>query len=186
MKKRTTRWQRGYNMTEMVVVLAMVSLFSLVTVPPMLSYMSQIRVRSATRQLNSDIRFARQRAITRNNPVAFSFTLGDVEPDPGMEKARYVMYDRGAIVSTSPLRYNWTQVGTIRYLEGVYFLPSNFAVDAAVVDADPDIIFRPNGTIENLPATPLVAVRTERDIPNNRVTDRFSAAGNFVTTLSTD
>lgn len=170
----------------MLVVLAIIGLFSLVSVPPFLQYMRQIKVRSATRQLNTDLRFARQRAISKNNIVAFSFTPGNVSTDPANEKGMYSVYDQNVDNSTDPATITWTRVGPTRYLEGVYFLPSNFAVNSAIDDAQHDILFRPNGTVDNMPAVGEVTIRTERDIPKNRVTDRFSVAGNFTTTLTTD
>lgn len=186
MKKRTspTRRLRGYSLVEMLVVVGMIGIFSLVTVPPMLSYMGQIRVRSATRLLNGDLRAARQRAITRNNPVAFSFEVGDVDPDSGMEKARYAIYDR--VGNAAP--FTWAQVGPTRYLEGVYFLPTGFELDDAVDDDMADIIFRPNGTLANIADAdpPVIGIRTERDVRNNRVTNTYTVAGIFTTAQVTD
>jgi prepilin-type N-terminal cleavage/methylation domain-containing protein len=189
MTKRTAlpRSQQGYSLVEMLVVLAMIGMLSLLTVPPMMKYMNQMRVRTATRQLNTDLRFARQRAITRGNPVAFSFVPGDIDPDPGVEKGRYYVYDRGTqIGNTTPAVYNWIQYGPARYLDGAYFLASNFPLDSALDDDQHDIIFRPNGVVENMPAVGLVEIRTERDFANNHVSDRFSVAGNFTTVLTTD
>jgi type II secretory pathway pseudopilin PulG len=169
-------------LVELLVVVGMIGLFSLVTVPPMLSYMGQIRVRSATRLLNGDLRAARQRAITRNNPVAFSFLVGDADPGDAMEKVQYAFYDR---VGASP-PFTWTRVGPTKYLEGVYTLPTGFT-DPVDSDGMMDIVFRPNGTISNFPnANPVVEIRTERDVMNNHVTNSFSVAGNFTTTLTTD
>lgn len=185
MMKRTAppRQPRGYSLVELLVVVAMIGMFSLVTVPPMLSYMGQIRVRSATRLINGDLRAARQRAITRNNPVAFSFLPGDADTSDGMEKGQYAIFDR---LGTEP-PFTWERIGPMKYLEGVYFLRTGFA-PVATVDADmATIIFRPNGTISNLPnANPVVAIRTERDVMNNSVTNTFAVAGNFTTTLTTD
>jgi len=187
MKKRIEprRGQRGYSLVELLIVLAMIGMFTLVTVPPVISYMGQIRVRSATRVLNGELRAARQRAITKNNPVAFSFTVGDVDPSSAGEKAQFSIYDRGGTSGA----YTWTQVGQTKYLEGVYFLASPFPVASAVNDSQPDIIFRPNGTIDNMTGvTPpaVVAFRTERNVTNNHVTDTFSVSGSFTTTLTTD
>ena len=193
MKKRIAppRRLRGYSLVELLIVVAMIGMFSLVTVPPIISYMGQIRVRSATRMLNGDIRAARQRAIARNNPVAFCFTPGDADPDVAMEKAKYAIYDRGPkIPDTVPVQYEWRQVGPTKFLEGVYFLPTGFHLNIALDDDQADIVFRPNGTIDNDAMAdadpPVVAIRTERDVANNRVTDTFFVGGNFTTTLVTD
>jgi type II secretory pathway pseudopilin PulG len=169
----------------MLVVVAIIGIFSLVSVPPFMQYMRQVKVRSATRRLNTDLRFARQRAISRNAMVSFSFTPGNAG-DSRNEKAQYSIYDQNIDNSTSPPTITWTRVGPIRYLEGVYFLASEFAIDAAVDDAQPDVVFRPIGTIDDMPANGLVGIRTERDIPNNHVTDQFSVSGSFKTVLTTD
>jgi prepilin-type N-terminal cleavage/methylation domain-containing protein len=191
MKRRPFRSQGGYSLVELLVVVAIIGMLSLVTVPPMLGYMRQVKVRSATRQLNTDLRFARQRAITQNNPVAFSFLPGDADPDPGFEKGKYILYDRGqAIPNTNPQRYNWRQYGPIRYLDGVYFLPTDFGLTDAANDTLADVIFRQNGTVDNMPAPPLVnaivAIRTTKRLVNNHITDRFWISGSFTTTLATD
>jgi prepilin-type N-terminal cleavage/methylation domain-containing protein len=177
---------RGYSLVELLVVVAIIGIFSLVSVPPMMAYMNQIKVRSATRQLNTDLRFARQRAISRGNPVAFSFLPGNATTQRNVEKAQYGFYDRGTLIpATDPPRYNWVQVGPLRYLEGVYFLRSTFPLNSAIDDGQHDIIFRPNGTVDNTPVGN-VEIRTERDLTNNHVTDRFSVSGSFTTVLTTD
>lgn len=182
MKKRTRL--RGYSLVELLIVVAMIGMFSLVTVPPILSYMGQLRVRSATRLLNGDLRAARQRAITRNNPVAFSFKVGDADPSTGMEKAQYAIFDR----TGTSVPFTWTQIGQTKYLEGVYFLPTGFPVDDAFDDDMADIIFRPNGTVDNMQGVSpaVVGIRTERNVTNNRITNTLTVAGNFTTTLTTD
>ena len=191
MKRTALRSQGGYSLVELLVVVAIIGMLSLVTVPPVLGYMRQIKVRSATRQLNTDLRFARQRAITQNNPVAFSFLPGDAEPDPGVEKGRYIIYDRGAaIANTTPQQYNWIQYGPVHYLDGVYFLTTDFALDDAADDTLADVIFRQNGTVDNMPASPLVnavvAIRTNKKFTNNHITDRFWVSGSFTTSMATD
>lgn len=191
MKRTALRSQGGYSLVELLIVVAIIGMLSLVTVPPMLGYMRQMKVRSATRQLNTDLRFARQRAITQNNPVAFSFQPGNAATEPAIEKGRYILYDRGqAIPNTTPQRYNWIQYGPVRYLDGVYFMPSDFGLADAADDALADVIFRQNGTIDNMPAPPLVnaivSIRTTKKLTNNHVTDRFWISGSFTTTLVTD
>jgi hypothetical protein len=52
-----------------------------------------------------------------------------------------------------------------------------------------DVVFLPNGTVSNLPSspsTPLVVIKSDNKVPNNRCTLTFSTSGSFTSALSTD
>lgn len=182
--------ERGYSLAELIVVVAIIGMFSLITVPAFFKYQQQSQIRASARQLNADFRGARQRAITRNNPVAISFAVTDAPASP-FKKGQYGIFDRVVDTSTDPDTITWTRVGAWRYLvDPVYFLDSDFAVDAATDDTLDDLIFLGNGTISNMPAgageTPEIEFKTDFDVPNNHVKDTFNASGFFQTVQITD
>jgi prepilin-type N-terminal cleavage/methylation domain-containing protein len=182
--------ERGYSLAELMVVVAIIGIFSLVTVPAFMKYQQSSQIRASTRQMNADFRAARQRAITRNNPVAVSFAVG-ATPGGGFRKGQYALFDRVVDTSTDPDTITWVRIGVWKnMLDPVYFLDSDFASDAATDDALDDVIFLGNGTIANMPVgageTPDVEFKTDSKVPNNHVKDTFNASGFFQSVLSTD
>lgn len=172
--------QGGYSLAEMLVVVAMIGLFSLVTVPQFMTYYRQSKVRASVRQFNAHLRTVRLRAITRNNPTAISFAPGET-PAAGQPSGRYGIFDRAANGTT------WVRVGNWYRLEPpVYFLASGFSVSSATNDTLHDVIFLPNGTIANIPVSPLVELKTDIGIPNNHCTITMNTAGFFTSVMSTD
>lgn len=175
--------ERGYSLTELLVVVAMIGMFSLVTVPQFMTFYRQSKVRASVRQFNSHLRAARQRAITLNKTTAISFAPG-LTPSAGFQSGQYGIYDK------DPVSGVWTRVGNWHRLEQpVYFVASDFDVDDAIVDTLHDVIFQPNGTVPNLPTggeDPTVELRTTVAVPNNHCTITMQTAGTFTSVLSTD
>ena len=122
--------------------------------------------------------------------MAFSFVSG-ANPTAPLRRGQYAIYSGVVADPANPTVVTWTQVGTTHYLDqSAYFLDSDFAMDSAVDDTLHDIVFLPNGTIGNIPATagaqPNLEMKSKYNMPNNHVTDVFSAPGFFKTTLTTD
>jgi prepilin-type N-terminal cleavage/methylation domain-containing protein len=188
-RKRGRNGQGGYSLTEMLVVVAMIGLFSLVTVPQFMNYYRQAKVRASVRQFNGHMRAARLRAITRNNPTAISFAAGTV-PAGGFQSGQYGIFDRNVDTSTTPPTVTWQLVGNWYRLEQpVYFLPSDFATDAATDDDLNDVVFLSNGTVSNLPVspdTPTLELKSAANVPNNHCTITVNLAGFFTSVMSTD
>jgi prepilin-type N-terminal cleavage/methylation domain-containing protein len=181
MTKQSRATESGYSLVEMLVVLAIVGVLSLVTVPQFMTFYKQNKMRTAVRQFTSDIRGARQRAITLNAPTAISFTPG-ATPAGGGVRGRYAIYTLNG--------GTWTMVGGYKNLDqAVYFINSDFPVDSGLADNMQDVVFLPNGTVSNLPSspsTPLVVIKSDNKVPNNRCTLTFSTSGSFTSALSTD
>lgn len=176
--------QRGYSLVELLVVVGIVGLISLVGVPAFITYFNSARVTSALREFTTELRGARQRAVTRNRPVKFSFETGAGERS-------YWIYD-GDAGGTS-----WTLLGAERQLPEYIFLhDSTFEDEDDPVDGQLDIVFQPNGTITQMDGSPMVTeteggkqvtkllLRSESDIPYNEYTIYFSASGQLSTTRS--
>lgn len=174
--------QKGYSLPELLVVVAIVGLISLVGVPAFISYFNSMRVNSALREFTTDVRAARQRAVTRNRPVKFSF-------ETGAGKRSYWIYDGDAAGTT------WTQFGDERQLqEYVYLNDATFVDEDTPSDSQLDIVFQPNGTItkadgsamptetEGGKAVTKVEIRTDENVPFNQFVVYFSQSGQLSTT----
>lgn len=170
--------QRGFSLPELLVVVAIIGMISLIGVPAFINYFNSARVNSALRTFTTDVRGARQRAVTRNRPVKFSFATGATARS-------YFIYD-GDVAGTT-----WTQLGGERRLPEFVFLNAATFTDVAPTDGRRDIIFFPNGTIQPLPTETVggqqvtkVEIQTDYDIPFNRYTVFFQQTGRMSTTRS--
>ncbi len=69
---RRPTFEAGYSLAEMLVVVAVVGLIALVAIPNVGSFLKAYRVRTASDQLVSHLRAARQIAVTQHLSVAFT------------------------------------------------------------------------------------------------------------------
>lgn len=174
------RSRQGYSLVELLVVVAMIGMFSLVTVPQFMTFLQQGKIRASVRQFNGNLRAARARAITRNVKTAVSFAPG-LTPAAGLKSGQYAIFDFNAGANTWDLVGHW-----YRLEEPVYFLASNFDADTATDDTLHDVIFLPTGVVASMPATPTVELKTDANVPNNHCTITMSPAGSFTSVMSTD
>jgi prepilin-type N-terminal cleavage/methylation domain-containing protein len=65
--------QRGYSLTEILVVLAIIGIMSLVTVPQFVAYQQSAALKGAMRNFNADLRNCRQLAVARYVQVRMEF-----------------------------------------------------------------------------------------------------------------
>lgn len=177
--------QKGYSLPELLIVVAIVGLISLVGVPAFMSYFNTMRINSALRAFTSDVRGARQRAVTRNRPVKFSFEVG-------ADKRAYRIFDG---TTTAPPA--WTPLGGNRELpEYVYLNSTTFPDEDSPADGWRDIIFQPNGTITRqdgslMPTETIggaqvtrVVMRTNMNAPFNEYIINFRQSGQLSSTRS--
>lgn len=179
--------QRGYSLAEMIVVVAIIGIFSLVAVPQFMNISKNMKMKASMRQFAGDLRAARQRAITRNTRVNVTFSVGTT-PDVGSRGAYEIVerQDDGT----------WRLIKSKRLtpLAGdvIYFSSTDFENSAATMgtissdDNRPDIVFQGDGQITTMPsgANARVVIRTNWTIPQNSFTYKFSASGNFTTSIN--
>lgn len=133
------RHQRGYSIAEMLVVVAIIGIFSLIAVPQFISIYRASQTKASLRDFTSSVRRARQLAVTRGERVRVIVTPGTTggasfEIDTGgtnITAPTWVLY-RGSKHTLDPMSYfdatstlPTTPSGTTREID---FLPSGTAV----------------------------------------------------------
>jgi prepilin-type N-terminal cleavage/methylation domain-containing protein len=158
--------ERGYSLAELMVVVAIIGIFSLVTIPAMTNFNRMNKVRAAVRELNSDLRAVRTLAITQSAPMTITIYTGKYE-DSGQNKDLRARYDLPEVV---PLTRRIKRLDDI-----VYFVGTENETET--------ITFLPNGTIQGMVGvtTRTIQLSSDYELPNDDVTITFSPSGSFKT-----
>jgi prepilin-type N-terminal cleavage/methylation domain-containing protein len=169
--------ERGYSLAELLVVVTIIGMVSLVSVPQFINMMRNGRVKSSLRQFNGDVRAARARSITQNIPTRITFLAGNSEAN-----REFRLYDGILNPATGAVDWNAASVSTpvlTRQIEeSVFFYQTDFTDQNA--DGRPDIVFRPNGTVANVPTGNLfgyVRIKTNWNIPIDQYEIRVNTTG---------
>lgn len=104
---------RGFTLTELMVVVAIAGVMASIAIPSYISYLPHLRLNAATRDLISDLRLARQLAVSKNATYTVNF----------VNQAQYQI-ERGATVVKAvdlvnvdidplPADFQFTPFGTI-------------------------------------------------------------------------
>jgi type IV fimbrial biogenesis protein FimT len=67
--------QAGHTLLELAVTLAVIGILSVLAIPSFASLNSRVQIRCATEEIASELRFARQLAMTHRDRVRLSFDL---------------------------------------------------------------------------------------------------------------
>lgn len=162
--------QKGYSLVEALVVVAIVGLVSLVTVPNFITMYRSSKFKSSLRQFTSDIRSARQHAVSINRTTRVSFEAGDGK------RTYEIAETTGQDLSTA----TWTTIEENTMEETVFFhsAPGITNVDNSA-DGTLDLVFKNDGTIIQEGD---VILRTTDQIPYNQFTVDISPVGKLSTT----
>ncbi len=170
--RRTNHAARGYSLAEALVVVAIIGVISLVSIPNFMAMQRSGKIKAGIRLLSSDLRSARQKAVTTYRPTMVS--LGTT----ATEKYSWFVYDWNGtawVLRKEGVLEPETSVGN----RGVYFTAIGFpdVEPAGALDGRPDIIFESTGGIRNPPADPTFKVRTDANIAKKEFVVSVSPAG---------
>jgi prepilin-type N-terminal cleavage/methylation domain-containing protein len=71
--RRTNGWERGFTITELMVVIAIIGVLTAVASPSISRTLANIRMRSSVKEIASELQLARLKAITQNTTVTVCF-----------------------------------------------------------------------------------------------------------------
>jgi prepilin-type N-terminal cleavage/methylation domain-containing protein len=161
MRVRGNRGQRGYTLIEALVAVAIIGMISLVAVPNFMSYYRAGRIKASLRQLTTDIRAARQVAVSEQGCSMISFAAG------AESNRTYEIYGARYVAGQCT---DWALRDTKTMQESVFFRASTFDdwVDFPSGSGTKDIIFRANGaTVTNPTAMYSATIQTSFNVPKN-------------------
>lgn len=143
---------RGFSITELLTVIAMIGIVALVTLPAMLQLMPQYRIRSAASDAGAGLRLLRQKAITTRTPWRVSFDAANDQ------------YTYSKLTSPNVLRNvstNWTKIGRdgrpststqwIRFSSVDVRTNTSNAFKDVDCDGNTDVIFLRDGSVADDP-----------------------------------
>ncbi|MGA1825828.1 MAG: GspH/FimT family pseudopilin [bacterium] len=117
--------QSGFTVTELAMVMAILSILAVVTIPNIKAMMPRIRLNSAAQRIVTDLQFARIRAIARRKEYQVVFS-GDTESYKIEEGAKaYGSSWPGTIVDT--IR-DFDDVNNSYYFKGIDFDAGNITL----------------------------------------------------------
>jgi len=161
MRRPADRRQRGYTLIEALVAIGIIGMISLVAVPNFMTYYRAGRIKTSLRQFTSDIRNARQIAVSEQGCAMISYNFGTTTDASRFYTIYAGDYDAGACT-------NWAARQVRQLQQSVYFNATTFAddVDLPSGSNSRDIIFKANGaTVTNPVAMNSVTLRTTFNVP---------------------
>lgn len=159
---RRARLESGYSLAEMLVVIAIIGIMTLISVPYFMSYYRTAKLKSSMRQVTSDFRSTRQRAVTKNEMTKLTVNIG---VNPGT----YTTWEStdGKLV-TDPGK-TWTQVGQQFRVQAPCFFSDSNIKDGTGTFAD--FVFFNDGSA-NVTVSPAATaiLKTTDQIPTSQYT----------------
>lgn len=172
-RARITTGERGFSLAEMLVVVAIIGLMTLVLVPNFISMYNSGRFKASARTLTTSLRNARQQAISANTRTKVSFAVTGTAP----RTFAIELEERDVQAGTT----SWRRVRTVDLGQNVTFTGSGFGDTVTGDGGLLDIVFLPNGTVQNLPpaeANRFIEIRTTINVPKKVYRLNFTPSGN--------
>lgn len=112
--RRLDAGRSGFTLLETVVVLALVGLLLVAALPSYSDFVSNQRLEANARLIASDLRVARQEAVTRRAPVAIGFAAADADCTPSA--ASYTLFGGPLVLKRTclPPDVEWAPVPAVR------------------------------------------------------------------------
>lgn len=80
--QRARRLQRGFSVSELLVVVALIGIMALISMPQMLNFWKSMKVRTAANKMMSHMRLCRQVAVSRRTPVMLELQRNNGSTQP--------------------------------------------------------------------------------------------------------
>jgi prepilin-type N-terminal cleavage/methylation domain-containing protein len=188
MQSRFNHSSRGFSLTEMLVVIALIGVLSLIAVPAFINFKNQSTFRSDLQAFASDLRSARQYAIAQTVYVRVELDA----PGNALTSNTYRFYssnDRGATWTalTMPGAHgNGGGTGNIKSISGPVWIQTATGLPDIGNDGKPDIVYYPNGAMDlSGAASAQVILRCAwKQVTYDTYTIGLSASGQFTSTGS--
>jgi prepilin-type N-terminal cleavage/methylation domain-containing protein len=158
MRSKRSR-ERGYTLTEALVVVGIIGIISLVAVPNFIALYRQAKVKGAVMQFSNDLRGARQTAATKYRPVMVSIGTSTAE-----QGSYWIsQWDGSAWVGA---RKKDLEPNTSINKAVFFSFPANSYTDTVTADGASrrDIIFDVNGGVRTIPTNPVLRIYTNQNI----------------------
>jgi len=104
----------GFTLLETVMVLALVGILVVMVLPSYSNYASNQRALATARTLASDLRVARQEAVTRRATIAVTFAASDASCLPRTAAASYAVTHASSVIKRTcfPADVEWSPLPT--------------------------------------------------------------------------
>ena len=163
--------ERGVSLIEMTIVLGLISIMALVTIPNFMSMYQNSRVKATARSMITDMRNARQLAISSNTRTRIAFKTG-----PTIHEYEVFREKKDRLTGASTWdRVKYGNLGIVVFIESTNF-NDTITGDGGLKDA----VFLPNGTLQATPsATPYhVTIKTDQRVSKPIYRLEFTLSGN--------
>lgn len=158
--KRWIRNESGVNLIELMVVVAVAAIVTAIAVPTYVSYLPFLKIRSAARDLMSDLRYTRQQAVSVNKDHRLIFSSATL----------YIVQKKAGASWTDPACPDPTCIKVVNLADNYSKVTLTSATTCTTTSTTNCVYFKPNGGLDTdvkhpgaSDATPLALTLTHSD-----------------------